>query len=139
MLRQVMSSTKPTAPNRSHRLRMRSGGRKSFCRCSTDAPQPLLELGYAAAIWLVTASISACACCSVTPGFKLTHRQQPMVVVVNLLRPEGQRNRQLKVKTIRQTRRQHSHDGIGFAIDADRLADHASDSHPAASTVCKSR
>ena len=48
---------------------MRSGGRKSFFSGSTEAPQPLFEMGYAAAMCAVTASMSARACCNVTPGF----------------------------------------------------------------------
>src|ERR1700690_1631600 len=48
-----------------------------------------------------------------------------MVVVGDLLRPEGQRRCQLKSETVRQTRRQHSNHGAGLAIDAYRLADNS--------------
>ena len=46
-----------------------------------------------------------------------------MKAVIDLFGPEGERNGHFKVETVPYARRQHSNDGIGFAIDAQRLAD----------------
>src|SRR6202035_1256478 len=54
--------------------------------------------------------------------FEPAHRQQPVVIVINLFGAESQRRHQFKIKTVANPRRQYSDHGIGFAVDAHWLA-----------------
>ncbi len=48
-----------------------------------------------------------------------------MIVVIDLFRADGQRHRQFRNEAISNPWRLHSHDGVGFAIHAQRLANNA--------------
>ena len=57
------------------------------------------------------------------PGLHAPHRQQPVIVVIDLFRREGQRGRQFRAQAVRKTGRQHTNDRIIRAIEAHGLAD----------------
>jgi len=97
---------------------------KSFWRRSTLEPHPLFENGIDLGDAARDAVHIGVGLLKSDSGPQAAHDEEPVEIVVDLVRLKCQWAEQVRFKTVGHTGSQHAHYGVRFAIESEPLADH---------------